>query len=302
MERNQRIEEELFPFYALDALTEEERAEVDGYVAGNPAAAARLAALMQDAADLTMATTTPLMPAPAVKAGLMARVAAESSATPAPAPLPPRPAPRPVAAPQPARRRWWSWGLAVGFAAAVLALILAGGAILNLNRQNAGLEATVAGLESTIAGLREETAGLQAEVGTLRTRNDELQDRLQAREDQLAAYLAPGAITIALGDISGEHPDAGGALTLHPDSGTATLLVSNLPPLDETQTYQAWLIADGTPVSAGTFNVDATGAATHAISGAAPGDFEAVGVSIEPAGGSDQPTPDQIILLAGLTS
>jgi hypothetical protein len=28
MERNDQIEEELFPFYALDALTDEERAEV----------------------------------------------------------------------------------------------------------------------------------------------------------------------------------------------------------------------------------------------------------------------------------
>ena len=35
MERNTRIEEELFPFYVLDALTAEERREVDDYVAGN---------------------------------------------------------------------------------------------------------------------------------------------------------------------------------------------------------------------------------------------------------------------------
>ena len=137
-------------------------------------------------------------------------------------------------------------------------------------------------------------------MGTLQTRNDELQERLQAREEQLAAHLAPGAITIALGDITGEHPDAGGALTLPPDSGTATLFVANLPALDETQTYQAWLIADGTPVSAGTFNVDATGAATHAISGAAPGGFEAVRPAAGPAGGRDKPTSDQTSLLAGL--
>jgi len=38
MERNDRIEDELFPFYALDALTDDERAEVDAYVAANPAA------------------------------------------------------------------------------------------------------------------------------------------------------------------------------------------------------------------------------------------------------------------------
>ncbi len=295
MERDQRIEEELFPFYALDALTDEERAEVDAYAAANPEAAARLAVLAQDAAGLAL-MTTPITPSPTVKADLMARVAADSRAAPPPLPLPsPRPTPRPVARPEPTRRRWGSWVPAAGFVVAVLALIIAAGAILNLNRQNARLETAIAGLESTIAGL-------QAEMGTLRTRNGELQDQLQAREDQLAAYLAPGTITVALGDITGLHPDSVGTLTLHPDDDTATLHVANLPALDETQTYQAWLIADGTPVSAGTFNVDASGAATHAIGDAAPGSFEAIGVSIEPAGGSDQPTPDQIILHAGLTS
>ena len=57
MKRDQRIEEELFPFYALHALTDEERAEVDAYIAVNPEAAARLAALAQDAAGLALMAT-----------------------------------------------------------------------------------------------------------------------------------------------------------------------------------------------------------------------------------------------------
>jgi anti-sigma-K factor RskA len=140
---------------------------------------------------------------------------------------------------------------------------------------------------------------LQSELDSLRAANDALRAELAGRDALLAQYRQPGAVTIAIGDATGEHPNAIGTLTLQPDSGAATLSVANLPPLDETQTYQAWLIVEGAPVSAGTFNVDQSGAARHAISGAAPGSFEAVGVSIEPAGGSEQPTPDQIILLSG---
>ena len=80
MERNTRIEEELFPFYALDALTAEEREEVERYVAADPAARLRLAELTAAALELG-ASAPPLAPSPAVKANLMARVAADAATT-----------------------------------------------------------------------------------------------------------------------------------------------------------------------------------------------------------------------------
>ena len=72
---NNRIEEELFPFYALDALTAEERAEVEAYIARDPAAKARLNSL-QETAELLPLAAEPVMPSPTVKANLMARVQA----------------------------------------------------------------------------------------------------------------------------------------------------------------------------------------------------------------------------------
>jgi len=62
MEHNDRIEDELFPFYALDALTDEERAEVENYVAGNPAARARLDEAISAVAEFV--ATAPLTPDP----------------------------------------------------------------------------------------------------------------------------------------------------------------------------------------------------------------------------------------------
>lgn len=316
MERNTRIEEELFPFYALDALTAEEREEVERYVTADPAAQMRLAELTAAAMELG-ATAPPLSPSPAVKANLMARVAADvgtpvagsqtaarqQTAEAAGTPVPQQPAAsqRPSAVNRPAQpknkggRSWWSWVPAVGFAAAALGLLLAGGLLLRQSRQLDQMQGQVATLEQTVSDL-------EGDLGGLRVQNEELRGQLQAREDQLASLLVPGAITVALGDLTGEHPEAQGALTLNPASGEGVLSVANLPPLTVEQTYQAWLIVEGTPVSAGTFLVDDSGAASHFISDARPGAFEAVGVSIEPAGGSEQPTPDQIILLAGLSS
>ena len=87
-----------------------------------------------------------------------------------------------------------------------------------------------------------------------------------------------------------------------PDGDEVTLSVANLPPPPADSTYQAWLIVGGAAVSAGTFAVDTAGQGRHTITNAAPGTFEAVGVSLEPSGGSDQPTPGSIILLGSLDS
>lgn len=296
MERNQRIEEELFPFYALDALTEEERAEVDGYVAGNPAAAARLAVLMRDAADLTMATTPPITPAPAVKAGLMARVAADARpATPqvAAAAPPPRPAAEPRSAA--ARRSWRDWFTsgrpAMALTAfALVAFIVSAAAVARLSRQNAAQQ-------EQIAALQADDAVLRAQLDALTNENEVLRRGLAEREDLLAQFRHPGMRTVAIGDATGDHPAAVGTLTTDMATGETTLRVSNLPLPSSGDTYQAWVIVGETPVSAGTFVVDANGNGTHILSGELPPEFDAIGVSMEPEGGSATPTQGKIILL-----
>lgn len=55
------------------------------------------------------------------------------------------------------------------------------------------------------------------------------------------------------------------------------------------KTYELWLIHDGTPVPAGVFDPDADGAAVATVEGIVR-DAERVAVTIEPDGGSPQPT------------
>ena len=315
MERNDRIEEELFPFYALDALTDEERAEVESYVAGNPAARARLDEAMSAVAEFV--TAAPLTPDPSAKARLMARIEDEavpqSPATPSSQPSPigrgsatpsPQPSPtgrgstRPSATGRGSASRGFSlrdffFGRAMGFA--VLLLLLGGFGLWRLAQQSSALRAQVTELQST-------TAALQATLEATQGENQVLRRELAARDETLAQLRQPGAITIAIGDATGEHPAAVGTLTMNPTTGQAALDVANLPPLHEGTTYQAWMIVGGVPVSAGTFAVDAAGQGHHVMPQATLGTFEAIGVSLEPSGGSEQPTPGKIVLLGGVTS
>lgn len=292
MERNDRIEEELFPFYALDALTDEERAEVEAYVAGNPEARARLDEALEGAAALAM-TAAPLAPSPEVKARLMARVDADLALENLAAPR--RAAAAPPRPPAPATRRFslgdFFLGRSLGFAA--LLILLGAFGLWRLWQQSGDLRAQLAAQEAR-------TAALQAELDQLRTDNAALREELATREEILARFQQPGAVTFTLGDPAGERP-AAGTITTHSDSGEMLLTVANLPPPPPGTTYQAWLIVGETPVSAGTFAVDENGRGIHEIPDAPPGSFDAVGVSLEPAGGSQQPTPENIVLVGAGT-
>ena len=294
MERNQRIEEDLFPFYALDALTDEERAEVEAYIAGNPEARERLLPALSAAADVG-AAATPVAPSPEVKRALMARVAADAARPEPQATLPAATArraspPRPAPAPTPPKRSWWP-RLAPAFGVAAAVLLLMGASVVWQ------LASQVADLRRQVAALQGDAGELQSQVERLRNENQTLQGELAARDDVLAQYRRPGAHTIAIGDATGQNPAAVGTLTMDATTGEAMLAVANLPEPAGGMTYQAWLIVDGAPVSVGTFAVDASGQGTHMIPEAAAGEFDAVGVSLEPAGGSQQPSPGGIVLL-----
>lgn len=71
------------------------------------------------------------------------------------------------------------------------------------------------------------------------------------------------------------------------------LLAENVPPMPEDQICQIWVIEDGEPKSAGTFHPEdglAAAPVTEPLQGA-----EAIAVTVEPAGGSAQPTSDPVL-------
>jgi anti-sigma-K factor RskA len=78
------------------------------------------------------------------------------------------------------------------------------------------------------------------------------------------------------------------------DGDDATLELAGMDALDAASDYQAWLIEDGVPVPVGVLQVSAAGEATQSLGASLPANA-VVAVTIEPAGGSAQPTSAPIL-------
>ncbi|SEN39589.1 anti-sigma factor [Cryobacterium sp. TMT1-3] len=76
--------------------------------------------------------------------------------------------------------------------------------------------------------------------------------------------------------------------------GISALLVDNLPVLPSDQDYQLWYINGEGAVSAGTFDSSGDGTAWRVLDGTMHAGDQ-VGVTVEPNGGSDQPTTNPIV-------
>ena len=150
---------------------------------------------------------------------------------------------------------------------------------------------------------------LQGEIGRLdderqaaMTRLNEVEDELDRTQVALARLAragrivsAPGARSVVLAGLE-SAAEAQGQTFVDPATRTAVFYASNLEPLTEDETYQLWFIADGTPVSAGIFDVEDDGTATLLVDDtAAVDDIQLWAVTIEPAGGVPQPTGTMVL-------
>jgi anti-sigma-K factor RskA len=91
-------------------------------------------------------------------------------------------------------------------------------------------------------------------------------------------------------------PDAFGTLIISADGEYGTLVVDGLPPLDEGYQYQLWLIKDDQRTDGGVFSVNHEGYGALLISSPTPlSTFPAFGITVEPAGGSPNPTGDKVL-------
>jgi anti-sigma-K factor RskA len=113
---------------------------------------------------------------------------------------------------------------------------------------------------------------------------------------QLGQASSSTVITISLKGTSA-RPQAQGELIADPNSQSAVLVVNGLADLEQGKTYQVWLIDSSGPVSVGLLAVDANGQGFLIItSETAIGSFNSLGISVEPEGGSPQPSGDIVVL------
>lgn len=124
-----------------------------------------------------------------------------------------------------------------------------------------------------------------------------LQRELGDQEALIALIAEPGnAYPLTDSEIPTE---ASAIFYVDPERDQALLTAQDLPSLTSDQRYQVWLFTeDGQRVSGGTFVPESDGTVALAVDPADPlSTYWAVGVSTEPAGGSDAPTSP--LLLGG---
>jgi anti-sigma-K factor RskA len=114
--------------------------------------------------------------------------------------------------------------------------------------------------------------------------------------EQVAAVLARADARIIT--LKGEDR-APLKLVWSPSRGEGALLADDLAAIDDTETYELWAIADGEPAAVTLFRPDERGVVRSHFATDLRG-VDAVGVTVEPAGGSDAPTTP--ILLSSTVS
>lgn len=273
--------------WALNALDAEEREQMRRYLAQDPEAAAEAAAFEETAAELA-GSLPPLAPRPDLKAAVMARIGTTRQLSPLPEeepsqvttdtvgdPSAPRAPSAPPAPPAPSvpsaqvvsldryrasvRRSRWT-----AVAAALLLVTTIAGASLWSGERAAQQEAQ-ASLEAL--------ASAQADA----EQEQEIFSTILASDD--AAHLVIPS-------------DRGGSLQLMYSRAQQAMIVqgAELPALPEGEVYQLWMI-DGPDIASAGMIEDP--AAAEMREGAIP-DGVTIGLTIEPIGGSDQPTMDPI--------
>ncbi|MFI2568212.1 anti-sigma factor domain-containing protein [Cellulosimicrobium funkei] len=126
---------------------------------------------------------------------------------------------------------------------------------------------------------------------TVAVRATQERSRLEARADAIERMLADPDATILHGDVAG-----GGQASVLAAGDDMYFRASDLPDTGDDRDYQLWVVEpDGAVVSAGVLDVQ-DGSTSRLVQGE-PG--VGMAVTVEPAGGSEQPTTDPVVALVG---
>lgn len=165
-----------------------------------------------------------------------------------------------------------------------------------------GLVASVALLLLSNLYWLQQTNTLESDLREIRYENKELLKQID-NAPQLLRSLGTGHAERVELNSDATASDGDAALVWVPgatdDTWVGWFVSRNLPPLEyENTVYQGWLIRDGDePLSIGVFTVDDASNGAFVFEIAEPiGNFDYVGITVEPSGGSAGPTTDPVAL------
>jgi anti-sigma-K factor RskA len=221
--------------YVLGALPEQERRELEEYLAAHPERQAEIDEL-GNVASLLALSPPEQEPSPELRRSIMAVVEAQ----------------RP-----PARTRSWLAGVKELLSVRNLALGAAALLVIGLFSWNMLLQGQVKDLQGQVASLQ-----------------DSQQSRMVALAGTGAAQRAEAEVILLK-----DHK--------------AVLMAEDMPRVPENKTYQIWVIEDDVPQPSGLFEAD--GDTVAAVVEKPLDEDDVIAITIEPNGGSQQPTTDPML-------
>jgi anti-sigma-K factor RskA len=254
-EMNNEIFEDLKDAYVLDALPEEERRAFEDYLAAHPERQAEIDELGVVAGLLAFAPPEQ-EPSPQLRSGIMEIVGSEAS-------------------PMRARResalaRFWGYLGARGLALGAAALLVVG--LLSWNLL----------LQGQVGDLQGEVQNSQDQVKDLKGRVQDAQAQRQVKQSQTIELAGSWASQGADAEVAyiGQHQ--------------LILVAKNMPSVPDNRTCQIWVIkGDSPPSPSGLFQPDGNMTATPITNSVEKADT--IAITVEPAGGSDQPTTEPVL-------
>jgi len=264
--------QEDFELYALGVLEGEERAALESHAASCAECTERLGEAQGRIALLALGAPRVDVPAGA-KERLLQRVRGEGAAAAAPAVFAPPPRATTWAKEDAPRARagilggWWNAVLVPVTLGLLIVCVL-------LWRQNDIVE-------KVIDEQRKEVAHLQKQLEYQRRVADVME--------------GPNVLNVALRPMPGMPK---GDATVHYNAGKGKLVYDGwIEPAPSDKSYQLWVVPkDGSPISVGVFNPVTEDRASWIASLPEGVQAKAFAITLEPAGGEDQPTGPQILV------
>jgi anti-sigma-K factor RskA len=262
--------------YALGAVSDQERREVECLSAIYPEVRQELDTLLRSLENYA------LMHSEEPPADLRDRIMAELDFSPAPtqtgpvrvADTSPETNMRPLHADGPAFKRTWLVAASVGLLALVFSYFL----VSQLNRA-----------QQTTATLQSTNERLAIEVEQLRVR--------QQRADQTLALVNMPGTRIVRVKGNEKAPNGGMLVYWNANQQQVAVQVESLPALPADRQYQLWALVDGKPVDAGVFDATTDPQAMNRQIARA----DAFAVTIERRGGSPTPTLSTLLAVGSTT-
>lgn len=148
-----------------------------------------------------------------------------------------------------------------------------------------------------IQKMKDELLQTELRLANLEMENESMVANYRQMEESLAVLHDPSTATFVMKGVEGRNPAFRADVFWNASSEKVYLDIKNLPRAPAGKEYQLWALKDGKPLDMGVFGSDLNAVALLEM-GEVPG-ADAFAVTLEPQGGSQNPTMEEMYVYGG---